>query len=71
MKYIALLAVFLIAWLIVDRVLFKDTRPGRRFSVRDSWRDLRSNIHIAVGIVAALILIISFLRLVFQAWVGE
>jgi hypothetical protein len=71
MKYVALVVVFLVAWLLVDRVLSHDSDPGRRLSLRERWRGLRSRIHVAVDIVAALILIVFLLRLAFQALVGE
>jgi hypothetical protein len=66
MKYIVLLTLLIIAWLVVDRVLSQDTASRRLLSLRDRWRVLRGSIHIAVGIVAALILIIFFLQLVFR-----
>jgi hypothetical protein len=67
MKYVALLVVFLVAWLLVDRVLSHDNYRGGMLSLRERWRGLRTRIHVAVGIVAALILIVFLLQLAFQA----
>ena len=71
MKYIALLAVFLVAWLVVDRVLSLPAGSGRLLSMRDRWRGLLGRIHIAVGIVAILILIIFLLQLLFRLLAQE
>lgn len=68
MKYVALVVVFLVAWLLVDRVLSRDSSSAGRISLRQRWRELRSRIHVAVGIVAVLILIVFLLRLAFQAF---
>jgi hypothetical protein len=67
MKYIVLLATIVIVWLLVQEVITAAGTSGKGVSLRDKWRNLGSRVHIAVGLLAALIILVYALGILFRA----
>jgi hypothetical protein len=67
MKYIVLVATIVIVWLLAQEIITAADASGKRVSLRDKWRNLGSRVHIAVGLLAALIIIIYALGILFRA----
>jgi hypothetical protein len=67
MKYVALLATVVIVWLLAQRMITAARTSGKGVSLRDQLRNLGSGVHIAVGLLAALIIIIYALGILFHA----
>jgi hypothetical protein len=62
MKYIVLLATIVIVWLLAQELI----TAAEGVSLRDKWRNLGRSVHIAVGLLAALIIIIYILAILFR-----
>jgi hypothetical protein len=54
-------------WFLFDEFLLKDRRSEGLNSLREKLKDLGSRLHWSIGILAALMVIILVLRLLFQA----
>ncbi len=62
MKYVVLLATIVIVWLLAQELI----TAAEGVSLRDKWRNLGRNVHIAVGLLAALIIIIYILAILLR-----
>ncbi len=71
MKYIILLATIVLIWLLVQEVISAAGTSGKGFSLRDKWRNLGSRVHIAVGLLAALIILVYALGILFHMLAGK
>jgi hypothetical protein len=65
MKYIVLLATIVIVWLLAQEIITAAGTSGKGVSLRDKWRNLGGRVHIAVGLLAGLIIIIYALGILF------
>lgn len=66
MKYLILLVIILAAWGLLGEFVFKDRDSEGITSLADKFRDLGRRLHLVAGLLAALILGILLLRLVFH-----
>ena len=71
MKDIVLLATIVIVWLLAQEIITAAGTSGKRATLRDKWRNLGGRVHIAVGLLAALIIIIYALGILFHALAGR
>jgi|GEM_PF-1467053 len=67
MKYIVLLATIVIVWLLAQEIITAAGTSGKGFSLKDKWRNFGGRVHIAVGLLAALIIIVYALGILFHA----
>jgi hypothetical protein len=66
MKYLVVLLFVLAAWTIFDQLVLKSRDAGQRRPVMQELRELGSNFHVMAGILAALVIIIFLLRLMYH-----
>ncbi len=67
MKYIVLLATIITVWLLAQEIITAAGTSGKGLSLRDKWRNLGGRVHFAVGLLAALVIIIYALGILFHA----
>jgi uncharacterized membrane protein len=67
MKYFALLVFLILIWMIMSEFVLADRKSEGLTSVWQKLRDLGSRFHLAVGVVAILILIYFVVRFVLAA----
>ena len=67
MKYLAVLVFGLAVWVLLEEFILKDLRSNGMNSFWDNWRDLGRRMHMMIGIIAVLIIIVFFVRIVLYA----
>jgi|WetSurSiteA1Bulk_404760.scaffolds.fasta_scaffold20430_2 hypothetical protein len=67
MRYLVGFLLLVALWFLFDEFLLKDRRSEGLNSLREKLKDLGSRLHWSIGILAALMVIILVLRLLFQA----
>jgi len=68
MRYLVLISLILAIWAMLEEYIFKDRRSEGLEGFWDKVRDFGSHFHKVIGIVAALILVVYFLRLLWYAF---
>jgi hypothetical protein len=68
MKYFAILVFLILIWMLMAEFVFKDRTSEGFTSVWQKLRDLGSRFHLAVGIVAMLVLIYFVVRFLLVAF---
>jgi hypothetical protein len=66
MKYLAIIAFWLVVGALVVRFVFKAGASGEMGTLLASVRDRGHRVHKAVGLVAVLVLLILLVRLIVQ-----
>lgn len=71
MKYLILLLSILLAWALAAEFLMKDRRSEGLGTFTDKLKDLGLRLHWAVGVVAAIAIIIYVVRFLWRIVAGE
>jgi hypothetical protein len=67
MKYLILFIVLVLAWKLVEELVFAKGSSREDLSFGERLRELGSRTHETVGMVAILIIVIFLARLIFRA----
>jgi len=64
MRYLILLAVVLVLWVLVERLVLTDRGGESQGTLRGKMRDLAQYVHWVFGVVAAVLLGLMVVRLI-------
>ena len=71
MKYLILLLTILLGWAVAAEFLLKDRRSEGLGTFTDKLKDLGLRLHRAVGVVAAIAVIVYVVRFLLRIFAGE
>ncbi|MBI5251369.1 MAG: hypothetical protein HY912_17915 [Desulfomonile tiedjei] len=71
MKYLVILLFILAGWALAAEFLMKDRQSEGLETFTDRLKDLGTRLHRAIGVLAALVLIVLVIRFIFKIFWGE
>ena len=66
MKYVIVTAFAFVTWLLINELVFKDKGGDKPNSLRVSLKDFGARFHVAIGVLALLIIIYFVARFLFR-----